>query len=278
MFSIDLCFWLHTGWAPSLWLITCLLGGCRIIQITSNSTSTNTNAPNKRNKSESRTTCEREKWMISIQELREPALARVLATGSKSSVLVQRSQYPYLENLKVTCAHYLSLSQSCDLLSGSPCAQNSCAKRELCNLIHRVSHLPILSRSRSARGWETLGTRNYECFTFLIFLILVKIWWTRQVLENIAPNPTVNPSDSMQNRACMGNETTRRRLNGWGRKARRRVAVVGDCQTYSSRSKWTGEERQRLICFMTWRDTGIGRKSRMRSIKTASLNYREVRF
>ena len=62
MFSIDICFWLHTGWAPSLWLITCLLGGCRIIHITNNSTSTNTNAPNKRNKSESRTTCEREKW------------------------------------------------------------------------------------------------------------------------------------------------------------------------------------------------------------------------
>ena len=51
--------------------------------------------------------------------------------------------------------------------------------------------------------WEyPLGIwSKYGFSTFLIFLMLVKIWWTRQVLENIAPNPTVNPSDSKQNRA-----------------------------------------------------------------------------
>ena len=50
-------------WAPSF-TITFLFGGCKDIQVASNRTSTNTSAPNKRNRSESRTTCGGQKKML----------------------------------------------------------------------------------------------------------------------------------------------------------------------------------------------------------------------
>lgn len=162
-------------WAPSF-TITFLFGGCKDIQVASNRTSTNTSAPNKRNRSESRTTCGGQKKML-LDRLISRRFLHYVRTAD-------------LWNMYLTpCYH----SNPMGLIKSV-----SCMGFNWINIWElRKMFLFFCCCCRCC-----FACRCWCCFfTFLIFLMFVKIWWTRQVLENMAPNPTVNPRESKQNRA-----------------------------------------------------------------------------
>lgn len=146
--------------------ITFLLGGCRIIQITNNRTSTNTNAPNKRNKSESRTTCERE---VTWYQFRNWERASGLELNENRKLCTHYWGQSTLKvrslRLHMRTFHLLCLLLTFGLWSGSLCAKDSRAKRRpkrICFFFYLSNFLDIGENLMNSPSLGEHCTKSYR--------------------------------------------------------------------------------------------------------------------